>query len=74
MVVVQVHNILVSGKSDADHVRNLDSVLKRLSDAGLKLERQKCKFMQPSIDYLGYLIDKEDIHPWLRPYAMHLHP
>ena len=62
MVVVRVDDILVSGKSDADHVRNLDSVLTRLSDTGLKLKRQKCKFMQPSVEYLGYLIDKEGIH------------
>ena len=77
MVVVWVDDILVSEKSDDDHVRNLDSVLKRLSDAGLKLKRQKCKFMQPSFEYLGYLIDKESIHPMARkvePYAMHLRP
>ena len=66
MVVVWVDDILVSGKSDADHVRNLDSVLKRLSDAGLKLKRQKCKFLEPSVEYLGYLIDKEGIHPMAR--------
>ena len=64
MVVVRVDDILVSGKSDADNVRNLDSVLKRLSDAGLKLKRQKWKFMQSSVEYLGYLIwAKEGIHP-----------
>ena len=51
---------------DVNHVRNLDSVLKRLSDAGLKLKRQKCKFMQPSVGYLGYLIDKEGIDPMAR--------
>ena len=42
MVVVRVDDILMSGKLDADHVRNLDSVLKRFSDACLKLKRQKC--------------------------------
>ena len=31
--------------------------------AGLKLKKQKYKFMQPSVEYLGYLIDKEGIHP-----------
>ena len=77
MVVVWVDDILMSEKSDADHVRNLDSVRKRLSDAGLKIKRQKCKFMQPSVEYLGYLIDKESIHPMARkvePYTMHLRP
>ena len=34
MVVVRVDDILVSGRSDAEHVRNLDAVLKKLSEAG----------------------------------------
>ena len=66
MVVVRVDDILLSGRSDANHIRNLDSVLKRLCDAGLKLKREKCKFMRPSVEYLDYLIDKEGIHPMAR--------
>ena len=70
MVVVRVDDILVSGKLDADNVRNLDSVIKRLSDAGLKLKRQKYKFVQPSVEYLIYLIVKEGIHPMARKVHM----
>jgi len=36
-VVMRVDDILVSGKDDPDHVANLESVLSRLSRAGLKL-------------------------------------
>ena len=66
MVVVKVDYILVSGRSDAEHVRNLDAVLKKVSEAGLMLKKQKCRFMQPSVEYLGYVIDKERIHPMSR--------
>ena len=66
MVVVTVDNFLVSGRSDAEDVRNLNAVLKKLSEAGLRLEEQKCKFMQPSFEYSGYVIDKEGIHPMSR--------
>ena len=38
-------------------------VLSRLADAGLKLKREKCKILQPSVTYLGYCIDKSGIHP-----------
>ena len=32
----------------------------------LRLKKQKCRFVQPSVEYLGYVIDKEDIHPMSR--------
>ena len=53
MVVCQVDNILVSGKDDPDHLRKLSEVL-CLREAGLRLKREKCKFMQLSDEYLGY--------------------
>ena len=34
-------------------------VLKKLK----KLKKQKCRFMQPSVEYLGYVTDKGGIHP-----------
>ena len=37
-----------------------------LSYAGLKLKRKKYKSMQPSVEYLGYLIDKEVTRPMAR--------
>ena len=59
MVVVRVDDILVSGRSDTEHVRNLVAVLRKLSETGPSLKKQKCRFMQPSVEYLGYVIDKE---------------
>ena len=31
--------------------------------AGLKLNRAKCIFMAPSVEYLGHVIDKNGLHP-----------
>ena len=45
MVIVRVGNILVPGRSDAEHVRNLDAVLIKLSEEGRMLKKQKCRFM-----------------------------
>ena len=36
-VVVRVDDILVSGSNDKEHVANLEEVLKRLSEHGLRL-------------------------------------
>ena len=61
-VTVYIDDILVTGKSDQEHLHNLNLVLERLHQYGLRLKRGKCSFMEPSVRYLGYLIDKEGLH------------
>ena len=46
---------------DEEHLYNLTEVLKRLRDAGLKLNFKKCLFFQDEIKYLGYIIDKHGL-------------
>ena len=62
-VVVYFDDILVAGKSVAEHLTILDRVLSRLQEAGLRLRKNKCQFLVLSVTYLGYIIDKEGIHP-----------
>ena len=62
-VVVRVDDILVSGKDGPDHLVNLESVLRRLFSAGLKLRLAKCLFMQPEDTYCGYVISGDGIQP-----------
>ena len=38
MTVVRVDDILVTGKGDQEHLKNLDIALSRLAGAGLKLK------------------------------------
>ena len=62
-VVVYLDDILITGTSQSDHLGNLREVLRRLHEAGLRLQRAKCKFMQNSVVYLGHRIDREGLHP-----------
>ena len=62
MVVCRVDGILVSGKNDQDHLKNLREVLSRLKQAGLRLKMEKCKFMKLSVEYLGYRVDMHGLH------------
>ena len=62
MVVCRVDDILVSGKTDEEHLATLNEVLSRLGSAGLRLKMSKCSFMQPSVEYLGYRVDAHGLH------------
>lgn len=62
-VVVYMDDILVTGVDEEDHLRNLDRVMVRLETAGVTLKESKCIFAAPSVEYLGYVIDKDGLHP-----------
>ena len=62
-VTVYIDDILITGENDADHLQTLETVLERLAKAGLRAKKSKCKFMVPSVDYLGYVIDAQGLHP-----------
>ena len=56
-------DIVVTGKTDDEHLQNLQLVFQKLESVGLKLNKEKCVFMAPSIEYLGHQIDKDRLHP-----------
>ena len=60
---ILLDNILISGETDEEHLQNLEEVMKRLSEAGLRLNKSKCRFMQPTLECLGYRIDETGIYP-----------
>ena len=56
-------DILITGSSDREHRNNIDVVLRRLEDAGIRVKEEKCHFMKKEVEYLGYLINKEGLKP-----------
>ena len=62
-VVCFIDDILVSGRSEAEHLANLDAVVGKLQQYGLRLKLKKCKFFEKSVEYLGQIVSKEGIHP-----------
>ena len=52
-----------TGKTDADHLESLETVLKRMEEAGMLLKKEKCSFMSKSVSYLGYTIDEDRLQP-----------
>ena len=62
-MVVYLDDILITGSSEEQHLKNLSEVLKRLEQAGLRLKKEKCEFLATSVVYLGHRIDAKGLHP-----------
>ena len=46
-----------------DHLEKLEEVLKRLADAGLKVNAKKSFFGKPELEYLGYWVTRDGVQP-----------
>ena len=62
-VCVYIDDILVTGKSEEEHLQTVDEVLLRLEAAGPRLKWDKCTFMLPSVEYLGHTLSAEGLQP-----------
>jgi len=61
-VSIYLDDILIMGKTEEEHLTNLEQVLKQLKAAGMHLKRNKCCFNMREVTYLGHRIDKEGLH------------
>lgn len=62
-VVVYIDDVLVTGQTEEEHLATLEEVLRRMEEAGLRLRKDKCAFLAPSVVYLGHRIDAQGLHP-----------
>ena len=59
-----IDDLLILTKGDwNDHLEQLEEVLQRLRDAGLKINAKKSFFGKTELEYLGYWITREGIMP-----------
>ncbi len=56
-------DIIVFGKTRAEHDQNLDKCLSRLSNSGLKLNRDKCSFLKDKLEFFGQIFSREGTRP-----------
>ena len=57
-VVSSIDDILVYGKDREEHDTRLTAALKRILDAGITLNREKCEFVKSRILFLGHIVDQ----------------
>ena len=56
-------DILIFGKTQEEHDEALRKVLQRLLDRKLTLNREKCEYNKPSLEFLGHIFGADGIAP-----------
>ena len=61
--VVYIYDITIFSPNMKQHLVDLESVFKRIQEANLKLNFDKCKFALPEVKVLGHMVSKKGIRP-----------
>ncbi|GBM18800.1 Retrovirus-related Pol polyprotein from transposon 297 [Araneus ventricosus] len=79
--LVYLDDIIIVGRTFAEHLNNIRKVLQRLQKANLKLSPKKCRFFRKEISYLGHIISADGVKTdpekskavvdWPRPETVH---
>ena len=48
--------MLIYSETKEEHVKHVQDVLERLSQAGLLLNPEKCEFHKESVEFLGFVV------------------
>lgn len=61
-VQVILDDLVITGKTDQDHLNHLEAVLQQFEKYGVKLNEEKCLFFSRKISFCGHVIDEEGLH------------
>ena len=61
--VCYMDDVIISGDTPEEHDTNLDNALKKIAEAGLKLNKSKCEFGKSKIDFVGHTISERGLEP-----------
>ena len=62
-VKIYIDDVIIFSKNINEHVGHLRQVFEILKSAKLTLNRKKCEFAKPQIEYLGFVISNGTIRP-----------
>ena len=60
-VVCLMDDVLVHGRTKAEHDQHLEAVLAKLQESGITLNKEKCTFSQTQVQFLGQVLTPEGI-------------
>ena len=58
---IKVDDILISGKTNAGHLENIENVFRVLKEVVATVNKKKCMFFVKEIEYVGFIINKSGI-------------
>ena len=61
ILLIYIDDVIVFSKTFEVHLKNLEEVLRRLKEANLKLNVEKCVFFQVQVTFLGHLISHQGV-------------
>ena len=59
--LVYLDDVIILGKNFANHVHNIQLVLHRIKDAGLKLQPTKCYFFRKAVSYFCHIVSEQGV-------------
>ena len=59
--LIYLDDIIVFGRTFSEMIKNLDMILERFAQAGLKLKSQKCQLFRKEVDFLGHVINEHGV-------------
>jgi hypothetical protein len=63
IVIPYLDDIIIYSKSMEEHKKHVEIVMKKITDAGLILNKSKCQFFKTEIEILGHVMGNNKIKP-----------
>lgn len=61
--VIYIDDILIFGRTEEELLANLEWVLRKCDEYGVKLKLSKCEFLKKTVRFLGYQVGQGNIKP-----------
>ena len=62
-VAAYLDDLIITGATEKEHWENMELLIQKLSEYGLRIKLEKSAFFQNSVEYLGFIIDKDGKRP-----------
>ena len=60
---IYLDDLIIFANTLEEHETKVTEAFRRLYEAGLKLQLEKCEFLTPEVNYLGHKISRLGVHP-----------
>ncbi|XP_025997281.2 uncharacterized protein LOC113005666 [Solenopsis invicta] len=66
LVLTYLDDLIIPSVDENTGIKNFEILLKIASEAGLKINWRKCRFLQTKIEFLGHVIENGRVYPSVR--------